>query len=353
MSKSDLILLAVDNEQVLHLFERALKAPSYQTLISNGYGNLLNEIQANNPVALIVSENFSGYSGVSISAMIKETFPGLPVLLYALKESTQLLRSALRFGISDCLIPPFNPGEIVESVDSAIKRSVVLNDRMNSDFVNTVSHDLRSPLTAIIGYVDLLGRVGPLNDKQKEFVHQVQLSVGTVTELINDLLELGRIEAGVGGSFEFIHFEDILNKALDGFKLRIEQKEIDLTSSISKKIPGIYGNPVRIRQLVDNLLENALKYSPDKGKINVSLQAEAGHLIFQVSDEGPGIPAEDRPFIFNKFFRGSNISSKVDGSGLGLSIVKSIVDLHKAKVWVDSPEEGGSKFTVSFPISDE
>jgi two-component system, OmpR family, phosphate regulon sensor histidine kinase PhoR len=225
------------------------------------------------------------------------------------------------------------------------------NDRKKNDFINTISHDLRSPLTAINGYVDLLERVGPINEKQKEFIRRIQLSVGTSTALINDLLELGRIESGNTSLDISIQFDSILKEALGSFKLQIEQKKIHLATSLSKKVPSINGNPLRIRQLIDNLLGNALKYSPENGKILVSLGVESGQLRFQVSDDGPGIPAEDQPHIFDQFFRGSNISTTVDGSGLGLSIVKSIVDLHKGRIWVDSPGDGGAVFTVAIPIN--
>ncbi|HKZ43735.1 MAG TPA: ATP-binding protein [Anaerolineales bacterium] len=226
-------------------------------------------------------------------------------------------------------------------------------DRMKNDFVNTVSHDLRSPLTAITGYVDLLERVGPLNEKQKEFIRSVQSSVGTITALINDLLELGRIEAGASGFVDNLQFDNILDEALESYKLQIEGKAIDLDKSIAGNVPAMHGNPLRIRQLIDNLLGNALKYSPENGKILASLKVEFGQLIFQVSDDGPGIPVGDQPHIFEKFFRGSNISTKVNGSGLGLSIVKSIVDLHRGQICVDSPEDGGAVFTITFPIVKE
>ena len=223
-------------------------------------------------------------------------------------------------------------------------------ERMKSDFVSTVSHDLRSPLTAITGYVDLLERVGPVNEKQKEFIHRVQMSVETVTALINDLLELGRIEAGLSGPVDSVQLDQVLEEAIVSQNLLLERKEIDLVCSIPEETQPIFGNPLRMRQMVDNLLGNAMKYSPQKGKIHVSITIEPGQLIFQISDEGPGIPVSDQPHIFDKFFRGSNISSTVEGSGLGLSIVKSIVDMHQGTIRVDSSGDEGATFTIALPI---
>jgi len=476
MPKSDLILLAMNNDQILQLFEKALQASSYRVLIARDRGSLEKNLQINSPVALILAENFSEIPGVEICISIKEKFPVLPILLFAARESNQLLRNALRAGISDCLIPPVLPGEILEIVEAAVNRSFVLRDwstkevkrntdklnrkleefqkleailnhiedgviildyqesiilvnsaarqifdikeqslegknifkvfkfedlnklismqrenprcnseihfdddrvysaqcapipeigtsvimqnithmkhivRLNNEFVSMVSHDLRSPLTAITGYVDLLERVGPVNEKQKDFIHRVQMSVGTVTALINDLLELGRIEAGFSGTVDSIQLDQVLEEAIESQKLQFEQKEIDLVRSIPGGIPPIFGNPLRMRQLVDNLLGNALKYSPEKGRIQVSIDIESGQLILQISDDGPGIPASDQSHIFDKFFRGSNIPTSVEGSGLGLSIVQSIVDMHHGRIWVDSSDGKGATFTIVLPI---
>ena len=128
MPKSDLILLAMNNDQVLQLFEKALKASSYRVLITKDRGSLEKNLQINSPVALMLSENFSGIPGVEICTSIKERYPSLPIILFAARESFQLLRNALRAGFSDCLIPPILPGEISEIVEAAIKRSVFLGD---------------------------------------------------------------------------------------------------------------------------------------------------------------------------------------------------------------------------------
>ena len=121
--------------------------------------------------------------------------------------------------------------------------------------------------------------------------------------------------------------------------------------SIPDDVPLIFGNQLRMRQLVDNLLGNALKYSPEKGRIQVSIDFESGQLILKISDDGPGIPVSDQPHIFEKYFRASNISTSVDGSGLGLSIVKSIVDMHQGKISVSSSDDSGATFTIVLPIS--
>ncbi len=226
-------------------------------------------------------------------------------------------------------------------------------DRIKSDFVSTVSHDLRSPLTAILGYVELIDRAGPVTDQQREFIRRVQFSVNNITALINDLLDLGRIEAGFDARKEIVPLPAIINYAVEGMRSRIEEKAHNVVLDVPDHLPPILGNPVRLRQLMGNLLGNSIKYTLHHGKITVSAQAEEGQIILRISDNGPGIPPSDQPYIFDKFYRASNVPSDTPGTGLGLAIVKSIVDNHQGRIWVDSTLGQGTTFTVVLPVADE
>ncbi len=226
-------------------------------------------------------------------------------------------------------------------------------DRIKSEFVNTVSHDLRSPLTAILGYVELLGRVGPLNAQQQEFIHRVRLSVQNITALINDLLDLGRIEAGLDARKEAIQLASVIQFVADNLRTRFEEKSIEFAVEVQDHLPRVLGNAVRLRQMLNNLLLNAHKYTPEGGRVVVSAHLEGDQLILQVSDNGIGIPPSDQPYIFDKFYRAGNVPMDVPGTGLGLAIVKSIVEDHQGRVWVESTLGKGSTFTVILPVADE
>lgn len=223
-------------------------------------------------------------------------------------------------------------------------------DRIKSDFVNTVSHDLRTPLTAILGYVELLDRVGPVNNQQAEFIRRIQISVNNITALINDLLDLGRIEAGFDSRKEVVPMQIMLRYAIDGLRMRAQEKEQSLILQTDESLPPTIGNPIRLRQMLSNLINNAIKYTPKGGEIHIHGHAEGGQLIIEVSDNGPGIPLSDQPYIFDKFYRGSNIGKDIAGTGLGLAIVKSIVENHQGRIWVESTPGEGSTFTVVLPI---
>jgi two-component system, OmpR family, phosphate regulon sensor histidine kinase PhoR len=226
-------------------------------------------------------------------------------------------------------------------------------DRLKNDFIHTISHDLRSPLTSIMGYVELLDRVGTLNDQQKQFIRHIQDSIQNITALVNDLLDLGRIEAGFDTRKDEVSLETVLRYTLDNLSRQIEDKEQKLQLTIAENIPIIRGNPIRMRQLTDNLLVNAIKYTPEKGFLIVNLRVDDGQVIFEVADTGVGIPAADQPHIFEKFYRASNAPKGSPGTGLGLAIVKSIVDNHQGRIWVESVVGKGTKFTVVLPGASE
>ena len=226
-------------------------------------------------------------------------------------------------------------------------------DRVRSEFVHTVSHDLRSPLTSVIGYTELVERAGELNENQRDFLHRIQDSVQHITALINDLLDLGSVEAGLDTRREFVQPDAVLRYTLDMLQGTIKTKRLKIQTEIASSIPAIRANPIRLRQLLDNVVGNAIKYSHNGGEVNISIQSEGDQIILNVRDNGPGIPSADQPHIFDKFYRGSNIEEEVTGSGLGLAIVKTIVDNHQGRIWVESSEGKGSSFFIVLPVQTE
>jgi two-component system phosphate regulon sensor histidine kinase PhoR len=223
-------------------------------------------------------------------------------------------------------------------------------DRVKSEFVSVVSHDLRSPLTTIRGYVDLLPRVGPLTPQQAEFVNRMGKSMKTVTDLIGDLLDIGRVEAGLDQEATPCRIDNVLQRAVDAVQMSIDEKQHELILDIAPDLPVVMGSARRLQQVTTNLLVNAVKYTPDGGKIKATLKAEGAYVMLSVADNGIGIPLEDQPYIFGKFYRVQNEATEnIIGTGLGLSIVKTVVDKHGGRVWVESAPGQGSTFTVLLP----
>jgi PAS domain S-box-containing protein len=225
-------------------------------------------------------------------------------------------------------------------------------DRLKSDFIHTVSHDLRSPLTAILGYTELVERTGPLTPNQQEFLRRLQGSIQHITSLVNDLLDLGRLEAGFDTRREVVHLESVLKYSLDMFETQAKKKNITLEATIAKDLKGLRANPIRIRQMLDNLVGNAIKYTPPNGHVRINMSMQDQQIILKIDDTGPGIPADEQGRVFEKFFRATNAADHAEGSGLGLAIVKSIVESHQGRVWVESIVGQGSSFTVLLPAQD-
>lgn len=479
MPKRDLILLALDDETILQLMQRALRAAAYETAIASVRTMIDKIIQETVPALIMIGEQFDGLSGVKIAREILDRFPTMPILIYANQESLILYKEIIQAGLSGCLYPPLRNDDITGSVERSLQRARNLGDwlrrevkrttaslerratvseselkryefifaniqdgvlildesgriqltnramevafdlvgreirkrpiaevidhpdftsllnrahdhplkyheinfddgriynaqytpiggfgsvitmqdisylkqveRMKNEFVHTISHDLRSPLTSVIGYTELIQRVGSLNDQQVEFLDRIRSSVESITSLVNDLLDLSRLEAGFDTRRELVDLGNILKFALDTLEAQIEMKGLDLQLDIGEKIPELRGNPIRLRQLLDNLLSNAVKYSPEGTSINVSLQAEENQIILRIVDQGTGIPQSEQARIFEKFYRASNVPDEVGGSGLGLAIVKSIVDSHQGRIWVESALGKGSTFFVVLP----
>lgn len=242
----------------------------------------------------------------------------------------------------------------VRGVGYAITMQDITNlkevDRMRSEFVNTVSHDLRSPLTSVIGYAELVERAGPLNENQLDFLKRIQDSVQHITSLINDLLDLGSIEAGLDNRREYIQLEGILHYTLEMLHGQIKSKRIKVHTDVAPSMPALRANPIRLRQVLDNVVGNAIKYSQANGEVKISIHSEGEQVILQVTDHGPGISLADQPHIFDKFYRGSDISSDIVGSGLGLAIVKTIVENHQGRIWLESTLGKGSSFFIVLPM---
>ena len=223
-------------------------------------------------------------------------------------------------------------------------------DQIKSEFVSTVSHDLRSPLTSVKGFADLLPAVGTLNEQQTYFLEKIRSGVDTVTEMIGDLLDLGRIEAEVRMDMESCNIGDIIEKMITGQENHAELKRQTLQAQIEPDLPFVLGNPLRIGQALSNLVSNAIKYTPEGGHISISATKEDNQVIIQIEDDGIGISKDDLQHIFDKFYRVDRPETEgIIGSGLGLSIVKTIVEKHRGRIWVESEIGKGTVFTVVLP----
>ncbi len=226
-------------------------------------------------------------------------------------------------------------------------------DKMKLQLLSTVSHELRTPLASIKGFTTTLLRqdVEWDEDAQREFLEIIDQESNRLTELIEDLLDMSRMEAGaLSIEKEWTDIRRLLQEAIAAIRLHAGKHAFVL--DIAAKIPSITADPRRIRQVVHNLLQNAVKYSPGGGQITVRATPSPRYLTIQVSDEGLGIPQEYHDRIFERFFQVDSASTRrTGGSGLGLAICKSIVEAHGGRIWFESEPGKGSTFYFTLPVA--
>ncbi|MCS7247869.1 MAG: GAF domain-containing protein [Anaerolineales bacterium] len=231
-------------------------------------------------------------------------------------------------------------------------------DRLKSEFVATVSHELRTPMTSIKGYVELLlmGAAGALSEQQTRFLEIIRSNTERLAALVGDLLDISRIEAGkVGLSLQPLNMIDLARRSLAEIRDRSvrENKPMRFELSAEEPLPFVQGDPDRVMQILDNLLENAYLYSDPGRTVRVHLHSQDTVVQVDVIDQGVGVPPALQERIFERFYRGENpYVLATYGTGLGLSIVKRLVEMHGGKIWVQSSgiEGEGSVFSFTLPI---
>jgi PAS domain S-box-containing protein len=227
-------------------------------------------------------------------------------------------------------------------------------DRAKSEFVSTVSHELRTPMTAIKGYTDLLhaGAAGPINTEQKRFLTTIKNNTDRLTALINDLLDISRMETGrVRFEPRPLQIGEVIADVVNVLAGSAEEKQQNLTYEVAAGLPDIMGDRDRLNQVLTNLVGNAIHYTPEGGEIDVRAYLVERAVRVDVRDSGIGIAPEDMGHIFERFYRADHpLVQEARGTGLGLSIVKMFVEMHGGRIWVESEPDQGSTFTFILPI---
>jgi signal transduction histidine kinase len=228
-------------------------------------------------------------------------------------------------------------------------------DRLKSSFVSIVSHELRTPMTSIKGLVEnmLDGLTGNLNDRQTFYLGRVQHNIERLTRMINDLLDLSRIEAGRMDLHQStINIGSLAGEVVEMLQPMAQERSLILKAHIPESIGFIQGDRDKIVQIFTNLINNALKFTESPGTVTVEVkQREDGMIQTCVVDTGCGIPLEEQQIIFERFYRGQSSEMKNRGAGLGLAITKSLVELHGGSIWVESAPEEGSRFCFILPVT--
>jgi PAS domain S-box-containing protein len=226
-------------------------------------------------------------------------------------------------------------------------------DKLKDEFIALVSHELRTPLTSIRGYTELLleGAVGDLSDAQRQFLGVVDRNSDRLLHLVGDLLFLAQVEAGkLTLDLGAVDLSAAASDSVEAARPAAEEKGVTLTLATGP-VPLLAGDRGRIGQLFDNLVSNAVKFTPEGGRVDVRVRGQKGRAIVEVRDNGIGIPKREKKFLFQRFYRTSTATQQaIQGTGLGLAICKAIVEAHRGTIAVESQEGVGTTFRVSLPI---
>ena len=223
-------------------------------------------------------------------------------------------------------------------------------DEMKTEFINAVSHDLRSPLSGILIATHLVSQTGDVNDQQREFLETIEQRVSAMTEQIDDLLDAARIEAGIDMELEPCAIAPLISQAVNQLEEQLQDKQLKLEVIINTNLPPVIGNARRLRQVLSNLISNAIKYTLDGGEINIRGKFSHDEIVVSIQDTGIGIPLADQSHVFDKFYRVERPEqAHIKGTGLGLAITRSIVEKLGGRIWVQSEVNMGSTFSFVLP----
>jgi signal transduction histidine kinase len=241
---------------------------------------------------------------------------------------------------------------VVNIVDSRLTHTRITL----AHFLSVASHDLKAPLAAVQSYLQVIlgGFVGELNERQKEMLSRSCVRIAEFIEMIDNILDISRFEVGEIEAKE-LSLSDVVKDSVEALRPLAEQKKLNLNLDLPRKIPKTRGSATRLKQVVTNLVGNAIKFTASPGEISIKLKEDNGFLRVEVVDTGVGISNEDLPKIFDDFYRGVAGDTEAKGAGLGLSISKKIIEAQGGRIWAESPcpETGkGSRFSFTVPKYD-
>jgi two-component system NtrC family sensor kinase len=222
-------------------------------------------------------------------------------------------------------------------------------DKAKDHFVATVSHDMRAPLTQLRELVRSLDKAGPLNEKQSQTAAQILQATEKMMGLVDGLLELAKVNTGLEYESRPCDLLELVTEVVDDFQVQALARRVALLLTAEPGICIVNGNPTQLRRAISNLLDNAIKFSPENDTVEIMVVGDDSHVLVKVCDKGEGIAESDKPYIFETFYRGKDVAG-YEGSGLGLALVYSIAQAHGGKIWVESENGGGSTFVLDLPV---
>lgn len=355
------ILVIDDEQEMCDLCRDVFVKEGYHAETAENGDIGLRKVREIKPDLVLVDLKLPGMSGIEILREIKNFDPNIVSVMITAYASIESAVEAVKLGAYDYLPKPFTLDQLLTVTKRGLeRRRLVLEsaalrqekEKMKELFVSMVSHQLRSPLTAVQGYFELiLGGFVPDAAEQKKMIKQAGERIKGLLTLINDWLKMAQVDKdNVEGKFESLNLISMLSKTVDLMQPLAKDKGISLQFEPSDRLPSVRGDKEILQEVFTNLIDNGIKYNKDGGTVTVKTKTNSSHLIIEISDTGIGISKENMPFIFDDFFRVKNEGTRqITGTGLGLSIVKRMVEAHFGSIKVTSELGKGSKFIISLP----
>jgi signal transduction histidine kinase len=276
---------------------------------------------------------------------------GLTVIRKSTGEFTSEVIALMRTFATQSALAIQNARLFLEIEDKS--RQLEVASQHKSEFLANMSHELRTPLNAIIGFSEVLTdrMFGELNEKQEEYLKDIYASGTHLLSLINDILDLSKIEAGrIELELSDFHLPQAIDNALTLVRERAGRRGIALAHTMDERLGEIRGDERKVKQILLNLLSNAIKFTPEGGRIEVAAVSKDGLVEVSVSDTGVGIAPEDQEKVFEEFRQVGTAEKKAEGTGLGLTLCRKFIELHGGQIWVKSQVGAGSTFTFTLPV---
>ncbi|MBI5178685.1 MAG: hybrid sensor histidine kinase/response regulator [Nitrospinae bacterium] len=361
------ILVVDDEESNVLVFKRPFAKAGYRLIAADSGAAALAVLEEREVDAVLLDWMMPQMSGLEACKRIKGSEKGrlIPVIMVTAKSRPDDIKEGLDAGADDYITKPVQMDEALARIRAALRQRKLekeLHDTnenlrnlmaLKDDFLNIASHDIRSPLTSIIGFTATLlgGSTGPLTDIQKKHIGIIARAGKRQLKLVNDLLDIARIETGKDRlEMKEVVVDDLLNEMAEVQGYAAEAKNIRFSVNTACPAP-LPMDDAKILRVLNNLVSNAIKFTQPGGSVEVSCAQEGGMCKVTVSDTGPGIKGEELPRLFGKFAKLSTKATAGEhGSGLGLSIAKHIVELHKGKIWAESEEGKGTRFMFTLPL---
>ena len=368
IQKTGSTILVIDDEDSMHdSCTQSLEREGHRVLCAYTGSEGLQVLREERPDAVLLDLKLPRRNGINVLQEISAIDPTIVTVVITGYATIETAVEAMKYGASDFLPKPFTPDELRLIVNRALEKRKLLvktkkleeeKNRIKENFVTIITHELRSPLVAVEQYFEVIlgGIAGDIQDTQREILTKCKRRVMWLLSLVNEWLSMARIQDTLSlKEPNECSIDGVLQEAIDLVRIQAEEKNIDIIFTIPDAIPAFMGNHELLVHLFMNLFSNAIKYNQPGGRIVSTVTDMGDSLNMRIQDTGMGIPEECIPFIFDEFYRVRRNSVDAirkyrdTGTGLGLTIVKKIVDAHNGDIRVESQVDVGSTFTVTLP----